>query len=113
MRPAYPSLQPCAELPDLCNKPAVLGNFDYAALNKNARRSPAFRPEKDSADGQRCRHAENADTNAAKVQRKRGIALLREGVKAKPVKRAAVWRKKNLNVTGAGGMLQHVCAAVK
>ena len=51
---------------------------------------------------QRCGHAENADTNAAKVQRKRGIALLREGVKAKPVKRAAVRRKKNLNVTGAG-----------
>ena len=51
---------------------------------------------------QRCGHAENADTNAAKVQRKRGIALLREGVQVKPVKRAAVRRKKEPNATGAG-----------
>ncbi|HEX8883524.1 MAG TPA: transposase [Noviherbaspirillum sp.] len=51
---------------------------------------------------QRCGHTENADTNAAKVQKKRGIALLREGVKAKPVKRAAVRCRNDPNVTGAG-----------
>lgn len=51
---------------------------------------------------QRCGHAENADTNAAKVQKKRGIALLRKGVQSKPVKRAAVRRKKDANTTGAG-----------
>lgn len=51
---------------------------------------------------QRCGHAENADTNAAKVQRKRAIVLLRQGVQAKPVKRAPVRRMKDPNATGAG-----------
>jgi putative transposase len=51
---------------------------------------------------QRCGHAENADTNAAQVQRRRGIALLREGVQAKPVRRASVRRRKGPNASGAG-----------
>lgn len=51
---------------------------------------------------QRCGHAENADTNAAKVQKKRGIALLRRGIENRPVKRVAIRRKKDSAGPGAG-----------
>ena len=48
---------------------------------------------------QRCGHADNADTNAAHVLQKRGLAALRAGIVKKPVKQVSMRKKKQ---TGAG-----------
>ena len=63
---------------------------------------PDNRPTQAAFVCQRCGHAEHADTHAAKVQKKRGIALLRQGIAFKPVQRAAVRGAKDTNATGAG-----------
>ncbi|MFT0173122.1 RNA-guided endonuclease InsQ/TnpB family protein [Paraburkholderia mimosarum] len=50
---------------------------------------------------QHCGHSENADTNAARVIKMRGIQALRAGISQKTVKRVA-FRKKNSAVPGPG-----------
>lgn len=49
-----------------------------------------------------CGHAENADTNASKVLKKRGIAALRKGIVIKPVKQVAMHKNKKEKSAGAG-----------
>jgi putative transposase len=60
---------------------------------------PDNRPSQAEFVCQRCGHAEHADTNASRVLKKRGIAALRAGIVAKPLKRVAMRRQ---NKAGAG-----------
>jgi putative transposase len=50
---------------------------------------------------QRCGHAENADTNAARVIKRRGIEALRAGISTRTTKRVAL-RRKNSGLAGPG-----------